>query len=364
MSSGAVVAVTGAAGYLGSWITRLCLDRGYTVRACVRNVNDDRKAGFLKAWPEFGKKLSLHSADMTIEGAYDKIFEGCTTVFHPAEVFMSFGDGRDIKGALKDFAQAAGAKPGKGGLHKEALKSSQYIVDSINKSGTVTRLIYTASIASMMGGPVGASWLESPTVDESHLPQPDGAEGYGGTKRLTEKFFDFHAQASGGKWDMITGNPGDIVGPILAPHQAAETWQGKIGKVIAGNPPAQEAGGRSWFLVDVRDAALAEILLAESTRVPCGSRFLLSSGDKLPVEHIGKRAMEFYPNWDCPDFLVPATGRKKISKMAPMFYRVHLDNRKVREATGMNFRTFEDTFKATIESLVSIGGVQPKLKAK
>merc|ERR1719414_1822303 len=99
---------------------------------------------------------------------------------------MSFGYGRDMKGAFKDFAQAAGAKPGGGGLHREALRSSQYIVDSINKSGTVTRLVYTASIASLMGGPVGGNILETPIVDETHLPQHDGPKGYGGTKRLTE----------------------------------------------------------------------------------------------------------------------------------------------------------------------------------
>ena len=85
----ATVCVTGAAGYVGSWITRLCLDRGYAVKACVRNVDDERKTAFLKAMPEYPDKLTLHSADMTLEGAYDDIFPGCHTVFHPAEVFMS-----------------------------------------------------------------------------------------------------------------------------------------------------------------------------------------------------------------------------------------------------------------------------------
>ena len=75
----------------------------------------------------------------------------------------------------------------------------------------------------------------------------------------------------------MIGNPGDIVGPILAPHQAGETWQGKIAAVLRGEPTVQE-GGRPWMLIDTRDVALAEILLAESNNIESGERFLLSSG--------------------------------------------------------------------------------------
>jgi nucleoside-diphosphate-sugar epimerase len=36
--AGKVVCVTGASGYIASWIVRLLLDRGYTVRATVRDT--------------------------------------------------------------------------------------------------------------------------------------------------------------------------------------------------------------------------------------------------------------------------------------------------------------------------------------
>merc|ERR1712232_1197633 len=144
---------------------------------------------------------------------------------------------------------------------------------------------------------------------------------------------DFQAQASDGKWDMVTGNPGDIIGPVLSAHQATETWQGKIAGALQGIPVPQEGGGRPWMLVDVRDVAMAEILLAESKSVPCGSRFLLSSGDRMPPEEIGTRAMELHPEWDCATIMSPAVGAKKVTEIHPIFYRVHMDNRKVREAT-------------------------------
>ena len=48
---------------------RLTIDfeQGNPVR--VRNVDDDAKTGFMKAMPEYGGKLTLHAADMTVEGA-------------------------------------------------------------------------------------------------------------------------------------------------------------------------------------------------------------------------------------------------------------------------------------------------------
>ena len=43
LTTGATVVITGAAGYVGGWLVTYCLERGYTVRACVRNVDDDAK---------------------------------------------------------------------------------------------------------------------------------------------------------------------------------------------------------------------------------------------------------------------------------------------------------------------------------
>ena len=45
------VAVTGAAGFIGGLVVRVLLDKGYRVRACVRDVDDDSRAGFLKRMP-------------------------------------------------------------------------------------------------------------------------------------------------------------------------------------------------------------------------------------------------------------------------------------------------------------------------
>ena len=74
---GGTVVVTGAAGFIGGWVVHGLLDRGYRVRACVRNVDDDRKVGFLKAMNAYASgRLTLHAADLDQPGCFDEMFRG------------------------------------------------------------------------------------------------------------------------------------------------------------------------------------------------------------------------------------------------------------------------------------------------
>jgi len=312
--------------------------------------------GFLKAMPEFGSRLTLHAADMTRPGAYDEIFNGVHTVFHPAEVFMSFAHGRDVGQASKDFGDRVSSRA----LNDHALRSSQYLVDSINKSPSVKRLVYTASIASVL--PTGrTNFIERPFLDETREPGAEqaGKHSYAITKRTTEHLLAYQASVSNGSWSVVIVNPSDVVGPVLSPHQASETWQGKIAGIVQGIPATQEPGGRPWMLVDVRDVAEAQIRLAESTDVQSGERFIATSGDKILPEDIGPRIMELFPGYDCATTLAPGPSGKVV-RNEPWWIRVHLSNGKVAGATGLKFHTFDETLHATVEALVQVGAVQPK----
>ena len=48
------VAITGASGYIGSWIVQDCVEQGYTVHACVRDTSKPDKVNHLSALNEQG----------------------------------------------------------------------------------------------------------------------------------------------------------------------------------------------------------------------------------------------------------------------------------------------------------------------
>ncbi|GJY40572.1 tetraketide alpha-pyrone reductase 1-like protein [Tanacetum coccineum] len=61
---GKVVCVTGASGFIASWLVKLLLARGYTVHATVRSLDDPNKTGHLLALDGAKERLSLFEVNL------------------------------------------------------------------------------------------------------------------------------------------------------------------------------------------------------------------------------------------------------------------------------------------------------------
>ena len=266
-----VVAVTGAAGFVGGHVVQEALARGHRVRACVRNVDDDARVGFLKAMnPYASGRLTLHAADLDEPGCFDSIFRGCDAVAHVSHV-STYDD--------PDYVR----------------RTCDHVINSVESSGTVRRVVVTSSIAAIISEADITELVRRPIVDEDREPDesnpkrtPERGQGYSMGKVIAQHAFS-DAAADSGRWDAITVCPSDNVGPILSPHHKdGGPWQHLIERMLEGRCEIFQGTGpyRPWMTVDVRDDAACHVGLLESDKVTNGERYLAMSTETRSYEDI------------------------------------------------------------------------------
>ena len=123
------VAVTGASGYVGSWIVRELVEQGYTVRSCVRDPGIPEKVDHLLAMNDSGLPGSntLFAADLFRRGSYDAAFDGCCAVMHAGAILTR-----------------SGAAPQQ--VYDGCFTVVEHVIESVRRAGTVRRLILTSSV--------------------------------------------------------------------------------------------------------------------------------------------------------------------------------------------------------------------------
>lgn len=347
---GGTVAVTGSAGFIGGWIVRLLLDKGYRVRACVRDTSDEEKTGFLRAMPGFASgRLTLHSADLDKAGCFDEIFKGCQGVAHVSHV-STYTD--------QDYMQQV----------------YDHIINSVNLSESVSRIVVTSSIAAVIGETDIQELVRRPVCDEDRYPDEQnpkrsakGGQGYSIGKVLLERVFAEAAKASG-RWGAITCCPGDNIGPILAAHQkAVGPWQHNVETMLLGQYTENVIGAyRPWWTVDVRDTAEAHIRMLESDKVKNGERFIAWSTESREVEDVCASIDRLLPELGfagavkVDPFPEPIQARKEEFRNAWGVCELH--NERIRNTLGMEFRPLDTSIRDCVESLLLIGKVEPKRK--
>ena len=86
ISPPAKVLVTGANGYLATWVVKKYLEAGYSVRGTVRSLS---KSAFLKdKFGHYGDRFELVVVeDITKEGAFDEAVKGVDAIAHTASPF-------------------------------------------------------------------------------------------------------------------------------------------------------------------------------------------------------------------------------------------------------------------------------------
>ncbi|CAE8611564.1 unnamed protein product [Polarella glacialis] len=352
-----LVAVTGASGFVGSHIVNELLQRGYRVRAALRDPNNEEKVGHLKAMalaPTCRGSLELVSGDLLAPGSYDAAFAGADAVIHTAAVveIMSVSDPQ------KEIVDPA-------------VLGTQNVLNSIDKVGTVKTLVYTSTILAVQSfnQDEGHTFNEADWNDWSTI---ENGDPYGFAKTQAEKLLQSHAQ--GKPYSVRVINPGVILGPVFCKaHTKASTVL--VRELLFRNPMANYLSS----FVDVRDVAKAHVEALERPGA-AGKRFLVVSDspcmcttDLGPIAEAG-----------CPEYVTQATPKyssfvfsclgalSRLPLLGPLvmseFQRracqtqVNFSNSLAKEVLGLQFRPLEETVRDSARSMVEGGYVKAKLK--
>ena len=344
---GGTVAVTGSTGYIGGWVVRRLLEENYRVRACVRDPNDPVKVAFLKDMPGYlSGRLTLHGADLDQDGCFDDVFRGCHGVCHLSHV----SDYTD-----QDYVR----------------RVCEHVVASVEQSDSVSRVIVTSSIAAVISEVDMQEVVRRPVFYEGRFPDetnpkrtPQRGQAYSMGKVIAERAFADAARSSG-RWDAITVCPGDNIGPILAAHQKNGAWQHIIEGMLS-DAYEQTGAYRPWMTVDVRDAADCHVALLGNVDVSNGERYLAWSTDTRDVEDICASIDRLLPELghDAPAMTNPFPDRIKIREheLRAIWAGCDLRNDRIRAVTGIKFRAIDESIRDCVESLLSVGSVQPRLR--
>ncbi|KAL8480067.1 hypothetical protein ACS0TY_026848 [Phlomoides rotata] len=309
------VCVTGASGYIASWLVKFLLHRGYTVKASVRDPNDPKKTQHLLDLDGAKERLHLIKANLLEEGSFDSVVDGCEGVFHTASPFYH---------AVTD-PQAELIEP--------ALKGTLNVLGSCAKTPSVKRVVLTSSVAAVAYN----SKPRTPdvVVDETWWSDPEFC------KQMQQWYVLSKTLAEDAAWkfveekgiDMVTINPAMVIGPLLQP--TLNTSSAAILNLINGSETYPNA---SFGWINVKDVAYAHILAYENPSA--SGRYCLVE----TVAHFSEVVQilrKLYPNFKLPE---------KCADDKPFVPTYQVSKEKAK-SLGVEFTSLEEGIKETVESL-------------
>lgn len=338
------ILVTGGTGYLASWIVKQLLDQELEVRTTVRNLSQKEKYAHLTKMAYWSKgKLQIFEADLLKQGSFLEAMDGCELVIHTASPFKISG----LKNAMKE-------------LIEPALEGTRNVLDSVNATESVKRVVLTSSIVAVFGDAIDINNTEKGIFTEEHWnfsSSPDH-QPYSYSKTMAEKLAWEIAEKQI-RWDLVVINPGLIMGPSLSKRTDSTSIDIMI-QMLSGKFKNGVPSGELSF-VDVRDVAKAHILAGftpnASVRHICSAneRDFLDIADviragypqlPLPIRHVPKWLF-----W----VIAPMAGYTRKYVKRNVGIDIRMDNSYIKQDLEMAFLPFEHTIADQVEQLIRDG---------
>ena len=338
------VLVTGASGYLGSWISKRFLHGGYRVLASVRDPENEEKCGHLCALAEDSPgELELFGADLLRPGDFDEACLRSDLVVHSATPF------------LVDPVEDPEAE-----LLRPAVEGTRNVLSAATASGRVRRVVLTSSVVALHGDAKDVDATEAGFFHEGHWNSSSSLkhQPYNYAKRRGEE--EAWRLAEQAPWRLLVINPGFILGPALsarADFTSAILLNRLIGGEFSSGVPAL-----SYGVVDVREVATAHYEAAVRNGAEGRHIVVATTATFLELAQTVDRLFpgaHKVPQRELPKallyLLAPKIGLswKFISRNVGR--PVRYDNRKSKRELGLFYRPLEETLRDHREQMIVDG---------
>ncbi|KAI3409149.1 Epimerase domain-containing protein [Psidium guajava] len=316
------VCVTGAAGYLASWLIKRLLSSGYHVVGTVRDPGNEKKVAHLWKLEGAKERLRLVKADLMKEGSFDGAIMGCTGVFHTASPVLK--PSRDPKAKILE----------------PAIEGTLNVLRSCKKNPNLRRVVLTSSSSTVRARD---DFDPNVPLDESTWSSIELCERlqlwYALSKTLAEKAaWEFCDE---NKIDLVTVLPAFLIGPSLPPDLCS-TASDVLG-LLEGETEKFQWHGRMGY-VHIDDVARCHILVYEERsargRYICSA--VVMDNNEL-VSFLSSR----YPSLPVP---------RRFEPLDRPYYEY---NTLKLKSLGFEFKSAEEMFDDCLASLVEQGHLKP-----
>mgnify|MGYP000897094827 CR=1 FL=1 len=346
MNNDSLVLVTGASGFIASYIVRDLLARGYRVRGTVRSVAPEREKDLahLRALPGAAERLELVAADLSKEGAFDTAVRGARFVLHTASPYAL-----EVKDPQADLVDPA-------------VRGTRSVLAACAAEPSIERVVVTSSMASITDEPESDHVL---TEDDWNTKSSLTRNPYYYSKTLAERAAWEFVEKEKPRFSLVVINPFLVIGPSLT--AALNPSNQVFADLLKGTYPG--IMNLTWGFVDVRDVALAHVLAIETAAA--SGRYLCAAETVSMREVVEILSGAGYGGYKLPklgmDCALGDYAVKLSSYLQPRgvgtYLRTHVgrvpryDNSKIQSGLGLRFRNVRETLLETVADLKRWGHV-------
>ncbi|MEM7559870.1 MAG: NAD-dependent epimerase/dehydratase family protein [Planctomycetota bacterium] len=345
VDTSAPVMVTGATGYVAGHIIKRLLKEGVTVHAAVRDPSKEEKLKYLNAISANSPaEIKYFNSDLLDQGSYAEAMQGCSIVFHTASPFTV-----DVKDPQKELVDPA-------------VLGTKNVLDEVNRTESVKRVVLTSSCAAIYGDNVDCQAAPGGVLTESvwNTTSSLSHQPYSFSKTQAERAAWEVAKEHA--WGLVVINPSLVLGPGINPHATSESFS--LVKQMADGSMKSGAPRYGMGAVDVRDLASAQVAAAylpeasgrhiisghDSDLFEMAQTLIPKYGDQYPLP---RKTMPKWLVWLVAPLVNKAMTRKIVSLNVNVPWKA--DNSKSIRELGVSYRPLQETMEDMFQQLIDNG---------